>query len=313
MNIVIDLLLLLVLFIALGGAADFTVKNIKYIGAVFKIRLFVFGIVLGLVTTLPELSLGINATIDNAAVLSVGNLLGGIIVIIGLILGVGLIINHNTPTDGRLSFVIPVSIVIFSSVLLGFDGQYSFIDGLILIFLYIALILYLYRLNHLRHHSHIEIENVDKVTKAVFMAVLGVICVLIASHWIVKITLDLLNYAQISQLIIGLIVFSIGTNLPEISIAITSLRKKSQELSLSHLLSSAFTNVLVLGVLALFRPIIFEVNRNYWITAIFIFLILVLFGIFYYSGKNISRREGIILFIIYLIFIIFSLFSGLQK
>lgn len=312
MPIIIDLLLLLVLFVALGWSADFTVKNIKYIGAVFKIRLFVFGIILGLVTTLPELSLGINATIDNVAVLSVGNLLGGIIVMIGLILGVGLIFNNNTPTDGRLSFIIPVALVILLPIALGFDGTYTFFDGFLMITSYIILILYLYRLNHLRHHAHIEIENVDKLTRAIFLAVLGVIGILISSHWIVDVTLDLLNYIEVSQLVIGLVVFSIGTNLPEIGIAISSLRKKTSELSLSHLISSAFTNVLVLGVLVVFRPIIFNVDINFWITAVFIFIILILFGVFYYSGNNMSRREGIILFAIYVLFIILSIFLSFK-
>jgi cation:H+ antiporter len=308
MPIILDLLLLLVLFVVLGWSADFTVKNIKYIGAVFKIRLFVFGIILGLVTTLPELSLGINATIDNAAVLSVGNILGGIIVMIGLILGVGLIFNNNTPTDGRLSYLIPVSFVILLPIILGFDGYYSFLDGFLMIIFYIGLIFYLYRLNHLRHHSHIEIENVDKLTQAVFFAILGVFGILISSHWIVDVTLDLLNYIEVSQLIVGLIVFSIGTNLPEIGIAVSSLRKKTSELSLSHLISSAFTNILVLGVLVLFKPIIFNVDINFWLTAVFVFIILLLFGIFYYSDKNMSRREGIILFSIYVLFVIVSIY-----
>lgn len=312
MPIIIDLLLLLIFFIALGWSADFTVKNIKYIGAIFKIRLFVFGIILGLVTTLPELSLGINATIDNAATLSVGNLLGGIIVMIGLILGVGLIFNNNTPTDGRLSFIIPISLVILLPIALGFDGNYTFFDGLLMIIAYIILIFYLYKLNHLRHHAHIEIENVDKLTRAIFFAILGVIGILISSNLIINATLDLLKYIEVSQLVIGLVFFSIGTNLPEIGIAISSLRKKTSELSLSHLISSAFTNVFVLGILVLFRPIAFNIGINYFITSIFIFIILILFGIFYYSGKNISRREGIVLFIVYLLFIILSLCLGLN-
>ena len=53
-------------------------RNIKYIASALHIKLFAFGIVLGLITTLPELSVGINATIDGVAALSVGNLLSGL-------------------------------------------------------------------------------------------------------------------------------------------------------------------------------------------------------------------------------------------
>jgi len=61
MPILLDALKLLLLFVVLGWSANFAVKNIKYLGAILKIRLFAFGILLGLITSLPELSLGINA------------------------------------------------------------------------------------------------------------------------------------------------------------------------------------------------------------------------------------------------------------
>jgi len=99
--------------------------------------------------------------------------------------------------------------------------------------------------------------------------------------------------------------------LPEISIAITSWRKKSSELSLSHLLSSSFTNVLVFGVLALLRPIIFDTNSAFWIVAVFLGVILVLFSYFYYSGKKMDRREGIILLAVYIMFILVNVYFSL--
>lgn len=303
MPILFDALKLLLLFIALGWSADFAVKNIKYLGVVLKIRLFVFGILLGLVTSLPELSLGINATTDRATTLSVGNLLGGIIVMLGLILGASLIINRKIDTDGRLASLIPTVLVIFSPILFGIDGRYGFFDALAMVGLYVGLIFYLYRLNHSGNPINIEITDSNRAGKSIIFTIVGIIGVLVASHWIVGITLDLLNYIQVSQLIIGLVVFSIGTNLPEISITITSWRKKSSELSLSHLLSSSFTNVLVLGVLALIRPIIFDTNTVFWMVAIFLGVILILFTYFYLSGKKMDRREGVILFAVYALFI----------
>lgn len=311
MPILLDSLKLLLLFIALGWSADFAVKNIKYLGVVLKIRLFAFGILLGLITSLPELFLGINATIDQATALSVGNLLGGIIVMLGLILGTSLILNRKIATDGRLVSLVPTVLVIFSPILFGINGKYSLFDGIAMIGLYVSLIVYLYHLNHFSNHKHIEITDSNRVGKSIVLAIVGIIGVLVVSHWIVGTTLDLLNYIQVSQLLIGLVVFSIGTNLPEISIAITSWRKKSSELSLSHLLSSSFTNVLVLGVLALLRPIIFDTNSAFWIVAIFLGVILTLFAYFYHSGKKMDRREGAILLVGYILFIAVNIYFGL--
>lgn len=311
MPILFDALKLLLLFIALGWSADFAVKNIKYLGVVLKIRLFTFGILLGLITSLPELSLGINATIDQATALSVGNLLGGVIVILGLILGTSLILNRKIATDGRLLPLVPTVLVIFSPIFFGVDGKFSLIDGLVMVGLYVGLIFYLYSLNHFSNNKHIEITDSNRVGKSIVFAIAGIIGIIIASHWIVGITLDLLNYIQVSQLVVGLMVFSIGTNLPEISIAITSWRKKSSELSLSHLLSSSFTNVLILGILAIIRPIIFDTNSAFWIVALFLGIILILFAYFYHSGKKMDRREGVILLVGYILFIAVNIYFGL--
>ena len=308
MSILFDSLLIIFLFAALGWSADFAVKNIKYISAILETRLFTFGILLGLITTLPELSLGINATVDRAATLSVGNLLGGVVVMLGLILGISLLLSRKITTDGRLTSLIPTVLVIFSPVLFGIDGKYGLLDGLAMIGLYLGLIFYLYRLNHFSNHIYIKITNGNKTTKSIIFAVAGIIGILVSSQWIVEITLDLLNYIQLSQLAIGLIVFSIGTNLPEISIAITSWRKKSSELSLSHLLSSSFTNVLVLGILALLRPIVFNTNSAYWIVALFLGIILTLFAYFYYSGRKMDRREGATLLAGYILFLAANLY-----
>ncbi len=310
MPILLDLLLLLILFIALGWAANFTVNNIKYIGATLKIRLFAFGILLGLISNLPELFLGINATVNDVATVSVGNLIGGIIFRLGLILGAGLLIHKKIITDGCLKFLIPTILVIFSPIMLGVDGKYGFFDGLLMVSLYIGLIFYLYHLNHFGHH-HIIKKDDNHIAKSFLIAFIGIIITLITSHWIVKITLDLLNYVKVSQLLIGLIVFSIGTNLPEISIAFTSWRKKSPELSLSVLLSSTFTNVLVLGTLTIIQPIIFDTSLVFWTSALFSSIILILFTYFYYSGKKMDRREGAILLAGYILFIMVNICFGL--
>ncbi|MDP2736574.1 MAG: hypothetical protein Q8O59_02175, partial [bacterium] len=109
---------------------------------------------------------------------------------------------------------------------------------------------------------------------------------------------------NVSKLVIGVLIFAIGTNLPEITITIASWRKKTSELSLSLLLSSAFTNVLILGVLASIRPITFIIGPAFWALAIFMALILISFLFFYHSGKKMDRREGLILLSIYILFII---------
>jgi len=304
MSIFFDLLSLIFLFAVLGVAADLVVRNIKYAASVLKIRLFAFGILLGLITTLPELSVGISAAIGGVSALSVGNLLSGVIVILGLILGLSLLLNRQISTDSKWSVLIPEAAVIFLSVLFGLDGNYGTLDGILMVGLYLGLIFYLYRSSPAPNFPRLKIINKNKIVKAIIMSIASIVFILLSSHWIISITLDLLNYISISKLAIGALVFAIGTNLPEITIAITSWRKKASELSLSHLLSSAFTNVLALGILAIIRPIAFSVDSYFITISIFLFLIVFLFLIFYHSGRKMDRREGLILLLVYVLFLI---------
>lgn len=302
-----DIIVLFFLFIFLGIMADLVVRNISYLATVIKLKLFAFGIILGLITTLPELSVGLNATLDQAASLSVGNLLGGVMVILGLVLGVSLIFNRKIVTDGNFQTIIPEMAVIFLPVILGLDGRYGLGDGLILVGAYLALIFYLFRLNYNFTRPQLEFVLQKKVVKATLLSIVGVIFIILISNLIVKTTLDLLTYLDISRFLIGLLVFAIGTNLPEIFIAIMSWKEKTFELSLSHLLAAAFTHTLVLGILAVINPISFFVSKAYLLLAVFLGVLLVLFVFFYRSQKKLDRREGFALAGVYLLFLITNL------
>jgi hypothetical protein len=80
------------------------------------------------------------------------------------------------------------------------------------------------------------------------------------------------------------------------------LAPEGSRLSLSHLLSSAFTNVLILGVLSVAQPIVFTVGAAYYLISFFLAVILLLFLVFYRSRGRLERFEGGILLACYFIF-----------
>lgn len=312
MSVALNSLSLILLFAGLGFAADLAVRNIKYIAVTLKMKLFALGILLGIITTLPELSVGTNALVEGVAGLSVGNILGGVVVIIGLILGTALILGNKIDTKDNLKSSIPAFVVILSPLLLGLDGKYAIGDGLLMIALYIGLLFYLYKINHSFNYKQTVLIEKPKIAKAVFLSIVGVIAVMLTSHWIVGITVDLLENINVSKLFIGLVVFSIGTNLPEITITLTSWRRKTLDFSLSHLVSSAFTNILVLGLLSVTHPIVFILGSAYYSLAIFLVLISVLFLYFCHSRRNLDRQEGFVLLAVYILFIATNIFLAVR-
>ena len=310
MSILLSAVILIALFLVLGLSADFAVKNIRYIALSLRLKMVILGAILGIATTLPELSVGINTSLKGISGLSAGNILGGITVIIGLILGVSLILHKNISTEDNLKSLIPVLIVILLPFLLGIDGVFSLVDGVIMVALYLILIIYLYKTgksNNLSPETLVIIEK-KKIAKALLFSLLGIVLVLVSSNFIVEISSTLLEKMNISRLMMGILVFSIGTNLPEITIALTSWKRKASELSISFLISSAFTNILTLGILSIFKPVTFQMGPAYYLLAFFLSLIMILFVVFSFSGKNLSRKEGFILLFTYVAFIAANIF-----
>lgn len=309
MHITLDIIIMIALFVVLWLAADFAVKHIKYIWWVLWIKLFALGIVLWFCTTFPEFFVWINSLLDNSGWISVGNFLGATVVIFGLILGVSLLLNRKIETSGNLTNMIPEVITIFLPVVLWVDWRYGTLDGVIMIAAYIGLIYYLYIKNKNKtEQTEIEPLNRKKVLKSILFAIIGVIIVVISAHYVVEITLNLLQYVKISKFLVWLLAFSIWTNLPEITIAVTSWRKKSSGLSLKHLISSAFTNTLALGILAISKPFSFEAGISYWIIWGFSLVLLVLTLFFYRSEKKMDIKEWAILFAVYALFMAVNFF-----
>lgn len=317
MSLVFNLILILILFAILGWSADLAVNNIRSIAKVLGLEFLILGVLLGIMTTLPELSVGVNAIMEGAGALSVGNIMGGVLVLLGLILGTTLIVSKKIATDNFLKTLILSALVILSPFFLGINGHLGALDGVIMIILYFTLLFWINYNTKKGKNAKPKLSVMTpkrrfRLGKEIIFVLVGVIIVIVSSNQIIELTLILLEKVQISELLIGLLLFSIGTNLPEIVIAITSWRQRIPDLSLFHLLSSAFSSILVLGLLAILRPIEFIVGPVYYVLVFFVTLIVILFIIFSHTDKKLSRLEGFILLLIYLAFVVVNLYFALN-
>lgn len=303
-----DYFLIIFLFAVLCVYADLAVKNIKIVASRLGLSLFSLGMILGLATSLPEFALGLSASFRNASDISVGNLLGGVMVIFGLILGLSLIINRRVATNGRLRSTIFIAGVLLLPLVLGLDGRLGNEDGLLIMAAYLLLLFYLFYFNSREHNYHFALPVVDSggAGQAILYAIIGVLTVIVSSNWLIAASLRILDRWQMSGFFVGMVFFALGTNLPEIIISLNSFRRKAAELSLSHLISSAIANTGILGLVVFIRPARFTVDQNYWILFAGLFATLALFTVFYHTGKKLGRWEGAILATVYLLFIILS-------
>ena len=129
----------------------------------------------------------------------------------------------------------------------------------------------------------------------------------ISSHIIVKNAVYIARSLGISDLVIGLTIFALGTSLPELATAIVGVRKKQYDLVIGNIIGSNIFNLLVVLVLpALVEPIPIAdvVLKRDLPIMIAIAAIFYLFVFFWRRKGSLGRLEGGALLLIYVFYLI---------
>lgn len=322
-------ILAVVFFIILSRGADLLLGNLRALADRSKLHPMLLGIMLGFLTAIPEFMVGINAVRQGIVGVSLGNIWGGNIVLLALILGMAIVLQGRIKTDGRMFVLLPSFIFILFSLFLGLKGSLNHYDGLLLLIFYL-LILYLdflagghYQSDNLTKKVVLESEGIkvkkgwlakrfynwDKAfKKELFWFFIGLALVFIASYAIMEIADIFLGIFPLPPFLVGLLVFSILTNLPEIMVMIRSVKAKAGEISFGHLVGSAVSHVVVLGLLTFVTTIDVDVSWRYYILMIFMTLILSSIALFYITKRRFDRWEGLVLLCLYLFFVAYEIF-----
>ena len=142
---------------------------------------------------------------------------------------------------------------------------------------------------------------------SVVMVILGLSFALFAAHHLVELAVQVAQKLNVSEAVIGTTISGIGTSLPELTIALLSV-KKSEGVAIGTLVGSNITDpTLSIGLAALVHPL--EVSAAGWtITSGLIIPATILsIGVallFMRTNYRFRRREGAMLISLYLIFLV---------
>ena len=295
--------LLILICIGLAKSADLVEAALVFLCNEFGINQFIAGFfILSLASSLPEIMLMFTSAGTQAAALSAGNLLGGIIILLTLVVGIDVIRYKRIPFKGHfgLKQLFLALLVLLTSLVCLLDGSVSAIEGLIMLGTYSIYMFYLivFEMHKFKHQPH-TLATIDRqdTVKRILKAMLGLILLLVLARLAVDVAVKTGEMAMIPKSIIGLIVLALGTNLPEITIALRS-SKESRSLAIGNVFGSATINAAILGVLGLISP--FTIGNGSLIPAIVLIAIIILYlAIAAMTGAEIRRKEAIFLFGLY--------------
>jgi len=308
MNLWTQIGILVVSGIVLSGAANVVVKHASLLAQKLGLSSFVIGfLLLGIVTSTPELFVAMQAARDGIPELAVGNLLGGSILLLSFVMGMAAILLGRVRLDHSLAWreILVMLAVIAVPITVLLDGQLTRPEGLFLVGVYI---LHAFILNRDGKKKKRERGGLEGLGGHLVILAAGVAVMFISSRFIVAMAEAIMGALSIAPLIFGLFFLSFGTNLPEIALAFESIRHRKREIAFGDFLGSSAANTLILGLLGLVAPFGGAGNGRLFGALVLLGSVCVYFLWAISSGREISRKEGVGLLVFYLLFVAYELF-----
>ncbi len=311
-----DILLLFgfiaILLFILVQAAEYVEDAFVYLARKLKVNEFFVGFgILGIVTSLPEIAIAASSSSD-APELSIGNLLGATLILLTLIIGGSILKYGNLSFRGKFGqYEIILSLLSISLIVgLLLDKTLSVTDGVFLMASYGVYLFYISNKFKNKQHARQAKVFASKVFAKFLKAAFSIIILLVASSLLVDVSVELASLLEVSESLIGLFVVAIGTNIPEITLLLTSPKEedKVKNLVIGNFIGSASANVGIAGFLAIMSSGFTFTNFLAIIpVCVLLSFVLVLFMWFSWTGKEITKKEATLLILLYFVFLITEL------
>jgi cation:H+ antiporter len=261
-------------------------------------------------TSSPELATSVQAALDEAPGIALGNVIGSNIANILLILGLSALarpIVVNPASFRRDSLALGGSALLAGgAVLLGVIGR---VAGFVLVAALGFYLWWAYRSESARHDAEAERHEHEAAERPVppdtapvvlgGMIIAGLAAAIFGARWLVEGAIALAGAAGVSQSVIGLTVVAIGTSLPELMTSLVAALRKHGDVALGNVVGSNISNLCgILGLAALIHPIAVpaEIARiDLWVMLGVTALLLLQLR----SGWRLSRIEGAVLLALY--------------
>ena len=317
MDMVIQILLLVLGFALLVKGADWFVDGAAGIATKFGIPQLVIGLtIVAMGTSAPEAAVSITAAFAGNAEITIGNIVGSNVLNILIILGITALVYPVAVQKSSLIFDIPV--VLFATAILfvlGYDGNISRLDGIIMLVVFVAYLVFLFwdakRPKKLEsaevqqeEAENEETKNEEKnlsLPKALIFTVIGLVLIVAGSNFVVKSATFIATALGLSQRFIGLTIVALGTSLPELFTSVTAAMKKNSDIAVGNIVGSNIFNILfIVGLSGLIIPVPFAPAFRFDTLVSGVAAILLLLCSL--PKKRLSRIAGIFFLICYAVY-----------
>ncbi len=282
--------------------ADLMIVQSERIALKFKIPEFIIGATLiALGTSLPEMAASIAASLDGKPDIAIANVIGSNILNITLVLATVFIIakkiNPNRDFFAKDSTWALVPVLVF--ILMILDGVIDRFDASLLLLLMGAYLMFL--LQDAKNIPEEDLEDFEEGefswAKVIPFLLAGMFLVMIGAHFSIESASEIAKRFGISEWIIGIIMISLGTSLPELVVSISAAVKGKVDMAIGNIIGSNMANTtVVLGAAAFTNPM--NIDASAYIFDITTMIVATLLLVFITANKLYTKSAGISLIII---------------
>lgn len=310
--VVVWIVLIVLGFVLLIKGADFLVDGASNIAKKFHIPEIIIGLtIVSIGTSMPELFVSITSALEGYPDMAVGNIVGSNIANLLLILGMSSIIRSIKFKRETRLIEIPMclGISLLFVLLCNLGHDVTRFDAGILIVLFVLFIGYTILMAKKGEDFDKEDDDekvVDKTKsskstiKDIVFLILGAVLLKIGGDLTVDNAVEVAKHFGLSEKLISVTILAIGTSLPELVTSVSAAFKGKSDIAIGNILgSNIFNMLLIIGVSAMIKPIVY--NTSYNLDMIFLIggtLVLSLFPVIPPKNKM-SRGNGLVYVLIY--------------
>ncbi len=294
---------------------DNLIKISKFIGLTeFVVAFFV----MAFAASLPNFFVGITSALQGVPELSLGDIFGNnmaaltLAVFFAVVFAPGREVKAGGETI-QISIWVTALVAVLPLILLA-DHVISRSDGVILIIAFLIYVLWLLskkeRFSKVYNHQNKILKeptftSLRVIMYSVFLVFLGVVLLLLAAQGIVVSAEFFALFLGLPLVLIGFLIVGLGGALPEVYFSFVSARRGETALILGNIMGSViFPATLVLGLVALVRPIVISDINFLFFSRLFLIIASVMFLFAARSQRKVVLWEAIVLAVIYLLFMV---------
>ena len=300
------------LFLIKGG--DWFVDGASALARRFHLpELLIGATVVSIGTTLPEVMVSTMSALSGHGEIAYGNAIGSVICNAALIAAITIAVRPGKVDPKTLKMPVLfffAAAAIYCVAAYGF-GKFTRPMGFIMLAMFVAYIAAnIHQMKNAPAEEHEEEEETMPLPRMLVLLVLGAVLIAMGANLLVDNGTLIAQALGVPESVIALTFVALGTSLPELVTAITSLIKGHSDLSLGNVVgANVFNLVLVSGVSVALAPFtvpqsatIFGMNSSLVLEIPVMIAVMVLLTAPALVKGKLSRVQGVALLVIYAVF-----------